>query len=109
MKMFIVSFVVFSMIFGIVGLLFGWSKSGEFFSSETLLGLIPSTALALIVAVAVSLQFTSDNTAWNDGKCPKCSIEWELFDVEKYRRSTIYFYQCPECKTIIDTARDMTK
>ena len=109
MKMFIVSFVVYSMIFGVLGLLFGWSKSGKFFSLETLLCLIPSTVLALIVAIAMSLQFTNDNTEWNDGKCPKCSIEWELLDVEKYRRSITYFYQCPKCKTIIDTAMDMTK
>lgn len=108
MKMFIVSFAVFSIIFGVLGLLFGWSKSGKFFSLETLLGLIPSTALALILAVAISLQFTNDNTAWNDGKCPKCSIEWELFDIEKHRHSTTYFYQCPKCKTVIDTATDMT-
>ena len=108
MKMFIVSFVVCSMIFGVFGLLFGWSKSGKFFSLETLLGLIPSTVLALIVAVVMSLQFTNDNTEWNDGKCPKCSIEWELFDIEKHRHSTTYFYQCPECKTVIDTAMDMT-
>ena len=108
MKMFIVSFVVFSIIFGVLGLLFGWSKSGKFFSLETLLGLIPSIILALIVAIVMSLQFTNDNTEWNDGKCPKCSIEWELFDIEKYRHSTTYFYQCPKCKTVIDTAMDMT-
>ena len=54
------------------------------------------------------VNFTNDNTEWNDGKCPKCSIEWELFDIEKHRHSTTYFYQCPECKTVIDTAMDMT-
>lgn len=110
MKMFIVSFVVFSMIFGILGLLFGWSKSGKFFSSGTLVGLIPSTALALIVAVAVSLQFTSDNTEWNDGKCPKCSIEWELFDVEKSRHGlTHYYYKCNKCGKTIELSTNFTK
>ena len=60
MKMFIISFVVYSMIFGVFGLfgvfnlLFGWSKSRKFFSLETLRGLIPSTVLALILAVIVS-------------------------------------------------------
>lgn len=108
MKMFIVYFVVYSMIFGVFGLLFCWSKSRKFFSLETWLGLIPSTVLALIVAIVMSLHFTNDNTEWNDGKCPKCSIEWELFDIEKRRYSTTYFYQCPKCKTVIDTAMDMT-
>ena len=63
MKMFIVSFVVYSMIFGVFGLLFGWSKSRKFFSLETLLGLIPSTVLALIVAVVClcNLQMTIQN------------------------------------------------
>ena len=109
MKMFIVSFVVYSMIFGIFGLLFGWSKSRKFFSLETLLGLIPSTVLALIVAVVMSLQFTNDNTEWNDGKCPKCSIEWELFDVEKSRHSPAhYYYKCNECGKIIDLSTNFT-
>ena len=108
MKMFIISFIVYSMIFGVFGLLFGWSKSRKFFSLETLRGLIPSTVLALIIAVVVSLQFTNDNTEWNDGKCPKCSTEWELFDIEKHSHSTTYYYQCPKCKTIIDTDRNMT-
>ena len=108
MKMFIISFIVYSMIFGVFGLLFGWSKSRKFFSLETLWGLIPSTVLALIIAVTASLQFTNDNTEWNDGKCPKCSTEWELFDIEKRGHSTTYYYQCPKCKTIIETDRDMT-
>ena len=60
MKMFIISFVVYSVVLGVFGLfgvfnlLFGWPKSRKFFSLETLRGLIPSTVLALILAVIVS-------------------------------------------------------
>ena len=108
MKMFIISFIVYSMIFGVFGLLFGWSKSRKFFSLKTLRGLIPSTVLALIIAVTASLQFTNDNKEWNGGKCPKCSTKWELFDIEKRGHSTTYYYQCPKCKTIIETDSDMT-
>ena len=110
MKMFIVYFVIYSMIFGVFGLLFGWLKSGKFFSLETLQVLIPSIVLALIIAVVMSLRFTNDNTEWNDGKCPKCSIEWELVDIEKSRHGlTHYYYKCNECGKTIDLSTNFTK
>ena len=60
MKMLIISFVAYFMVLGVFGLfgvfnlLFGWSKSRKFFSLKTLRGLIPSTVLALILAVIVA-------------------------------------------------------
>lgn len=107
MKLFLITFLICFVLFGIIGILFGWSRSPQFLHQKTFLGLIPSTIIAAIVAIAISLNVSADVKNWNDGHCPECSIEWELFDVEKYRRSTTYFYKCPECGKVIETNSNM--
>ena len=48
------------------------------------------------------LERTGYNDSWNDGECSECQVEWELFDIEKGKNFTYYYYKCPECKNIIE-------
>lgn len=38
-----------------------------------------------------------DETNWNNGVCPECGAEWELFDVE----NAAYYYKCENDHTVI--------
>lgn len=54
-----------------------------------------------VIAGGFTGEYYSDRDDWNGGNCP-CGGEWQLVNVQKYKGSTHYFYECGTCSDVID-------
>ena len=53
-------------------------------------------ALIAIVALFIFFAFvynSCNSSEWNNGKCPKCNVRYELRTETRYHKT----YVCPEC------------
>lgn len=107
MAIFLITFVICS---STIGLFFavcivgasdshGWKRWAATF--------LISVAVGAVITGLFTLEDYGDRRAWNDGQCPSCSVIWELKDVTRYRNSTLYYWECPNCKNLITTTKNM--
>ena len=71
---------------------------------KVLLTIIISLSIGFSISGLMTLEHLGDTKRWNDGHCKHCGNEWHLFDVEKISRSSssIYYYECDNCNTVIE-------
>lgn len=94
MKLFLLAFICFSIIF--VGLAVLASSSTDRRESICA-GLI----LALLVSAAGTVLTYKNEELWNDGYC-ECGTQWELVSVTRYKLATTKYYHCPNCHNEIE-------
>lgn len=105
MLFFIAALILFSCTIGLFCALIltvnmkGWKRAG----CTILIALIIGAVLAGIM----TLEDHSDTLLWNDGLCPDCGVQWEFKGAERYKQSTTYFWECPSCRNLIQTTKNM--
>ena len=105
MLFFIVTFLIFSCTVGLfLSLMFtvdlkGWKRAA--------FSILIAVIIGGILAGVVTLEDSNDTRLWNSGSCPDCGVQWEFKDMERYKASTTYFWECPSCKNLIQTTKNM--
>lgn len=65
-------------------------------------GLLIGIAFSFFFSGAIHLDHASNANIWNDGNCPNCQQEWQFVNASHGKNTTFYYWQCPNCKDIIE-------
>lgn len=65
-------------------------------------GALIGIAFSFFFSGAFYLDHESDAHLWNDGTCPKCQQEWQFVNATHGKNTTYYYWQCSNCKDIIE-------
>lgn len=60
-----------------------------------------SVAFGAIATGAFTLDAKIAEETWNGGRC-ECGGEWDFVNATKNKQTTYYFYECEDCKKIIE-------
>ena len=55
-----------------------------------------------LVFLCLTAQKEQNETIYNNGVCTECGGHYEFISAAKDRQTTYYYYQCDNCKKIIE-------
>lgn len=66
---------------------------------------ITFTLCGLFFGGLIFLNNLGNEATWNNGKCPSCSTEWTFSNAQDKHGTTLYYWYCEKCHTIIELDR----
>lgn len=103
MKEFILLSLLFTVSIGwLFGLMFSGGVSDKKPIKRTIVGVITALLVGCVLSGGITLEKHRNEKIWNNGRCNDCNIEWSLVNIQHSVKGTIYYYQCENCKKIIE-------
>ena len=65
-------------------------------------GLLIGIVISFFLSGAIFLDYSSNADLWNEGYCPRCQQEWQFVNASHGKNTIFYYWQCPNCKDIIE-------